>query len=69
MDVVVASVEKTLRVVASQKTKFVADKSISEASKSVYDLIVLPVSLTIVMNQYSLCNYFKLTKYYPTGLS
>lgn len=54
MDVVVASVEKTLQVVASQKTKFVADKSIGEASKSVYDLIVLPVSLAIVINQFFL---------------
>jgi hypothetical protein len=43
-DVVVASVEETLEIVASRKVKIVADKLIEDASSSAYDLIVLPVS-------------------------
>ncbi|KAG9451033.1 hypothetical protein H6P81_010998 [Aristolochia fimbriata] len=42
VDVVIASVEKSLQVVGSQKTKIVADKSIDAASESLYDLIILP---------------------------
>ncbi|XP_073103668.1 protein DJ-1 homolog C isoform X2 [Elaeis guineensis] len=42
MDVVVASVEKSMQIVASQSTKIVADKSIADASETTYDLIVLP---------------------------
>ncbi|KAL7125286.1 hypothetical protein ABFS83_14G107700 [Erythranthe nasuta] len=41
-NVVVASVEKSLQILASRGTKIVADKTISVASDSVYDLIVLP---------------------------
>lgn len=41
-DVVVASVEETLEIVASRKVKIVADKLIEDASSSAYDLIVLP---------------------------
>ncbi|KAL7082644.1 hypothetical protein ACP275_14G113400 [Erythranthe tilingii] len=41
-NVVVASVEKSLQILASRGTKIVADKTISAASDSVYDLIVLP---------------------------
>ena len=43
-DVVVASVEETLEIVASRKVKIVADKLMEDASSSAYDLIVLPVS-------------------------
>lgn len=44
VDVVVASVEKSMQIVASQNTKLVADKSIAAAAaESVYDLIILPV--------------------------
>lgn len=44
MNVVVASIEKTKQIIASQKTKIIADTSIMDASKSTYDLIILPVS-------------------------
>ncbi|PKU77429.1 Protein DJ-1 like C [Dendrobium catenatum] len=44
VDVVVASVEKCIQVVASQNTNIVADKSIGDASEHTYDLIILPVS-------------------------
>ena len=43
-NVVVASVEDGLEVVASRKVKIVADTHLDEAVKSQYDLIVLPVS-------------------------
>ncbi|XXG86676.1 hypothetical protein AAC387_Pa11g1524 [Persea americana] len=43
VDVVVASVEKSMQIVASRNTKLVADKSIAAAAaESVYDLIILP---------------------------
>ncbi|KAI0516363.1 hypothetical protein KFK09_009036 [Dendrobium nobile] len=42
VDVVVASVEKCIQVVASQNTNIVADKSIGDASEHTYDLIILP---------------------------
>lgn len=45
VDVVVASVEKSKKIVASQQTKVIADKLIEEASDSTFDLVVLPVSL------------------------
>ncbi|KAK7319876.1 hypothetical protein RJT34_04604 [Clitoria ternatea] len=41
-NVIVASVEKTLEVVASQGTKIVADISISNVQESAHDLIILP---------------------------
>jgi 4-methyl-5(b-hydroxyethyl)-thiazole monophosphate biosynthesis len=43
VNVVVASVEKTLGVMASQGTKIVADKLISDVQESAHDLIILPV--------------------------
>ncbi|KAK8698924.1 hypothetical protein V6N13_115027 [Hibiscus sabdariffa] len=42
VDVVVASVEKSVTVLASQGVKFVADKLIGDAAESIYDLIILP---------------------------
>ncbi|KAH9656019.1 protein DJ-1 [Citrus sinensis] len=42
VDVVVASVERSTQIVASQGIKIIADKSISDAAESVYDLIILP---------------------------
>jgi 4-methyl-5(b-hydroxyethyl)-thiazole monophosphate biosynthesis len=44
INVVLASVEKSLTILGSQRMKIVADKSITSASDSIYDLIVLPVS-------------------------
>ncbi|XWS62910.1 hypothetical protein CRYUN_Cryun06bG0050900 [Craigia yunnanensis] len=44
VDVVVASVEKTVKVLASQVVKIIADKLIGDAAGSVYDLIILPKS-------------------------
>ncbi|KAI4298463.1 hypothetical protein L6164_032018 [Bauhinia variegata] len=41
-NVVVASVEKNLQILASQGTKIIADISISDAQNSPYDLIILP---------------------------
>ncbi|XWS54797.1 hypothetical protein CRYUN_Cryun10bG0120000 [Craigia yunnanensis] len=42
VDVVVASVEKSVKVLASQGVKIVADKLIGDATGSIYDLIILP---------------------------
>ncbi|KAK3015039.1 hypothetical protein RJ639_005564, partial [Escallonia herrerae] len=42
VDVVVASVERSKRILAARGTKIVADKLISHAAESVYDLIILP---------------------------
>lgn len=42
-NVIVASVEKTLGVMASQGTKIVADSFISDVQESAHDLIILPV--------------------------
>lgn len=47
VDVVVASVEKSLQIVGSQNIKIIADKSLSDASKLTYDLIILPVRYDI----------------------
>jgi 4-methyl-5(b-hydroxyethyl)-thiazole monophosphate biosynthesis len=44
INVVLASVEKSLTILGSQRMKIVADKSITSASDSIYDLIILPVS-------------------------
>ncbi|KAK6946643.1 DJ-1/PfpI [Dillenia turbinata] len=44
-NVVVASVDDKLEIVASRKVKIVADTSLAEAAKSSYDLIVLPGGL------------------------
>lgn len=43
-NVVVASVEDKLEIVASRKVKLIADMLLDEAIKLQYDLIVLPVS-------------------------
>lgn len=43
VDVMVASVEKSLQILASRGTKIVADKLINDAAESIYDLIILPV--------------------------
>ncbi|OMO74088.1 ThiJ/PfpI [Corchorus capsularis] len=42
VDVVVASVERSTKVLASQGVKIVADKLIGDAAVSIYDLIILP---------------------------
>ncbi|CAK9159028.1 unnamed protein product [Ilex paraguariensis] len=42
VDVVVASVEKSLQILASGGTRIVADKLIGCAAESIYDLIILP---------------------------
>lgn len=44
-NVVVASVEDKLEIVASRKVKLEADMLLDEAAKLSYDLIVLPVRL------------------------
>ena len=43
-NVVVASVDNKLEILASRKVKLVADVLLDEAAKFSYDLIVLPVS-------------------------
>lgn len=43
VDVTVASVERSLRITASQGTKIITDKLIGVAAESSYDLILLPV--------------------------
>ncbi|GAB2230160.1 hypothetical protein Droror1_Dr00014417 [Drosera rotundifolia] len=42
VDIVIASVEKSLRIVASQGCKVVADCLIGKASDTTYDMIILP---------------------------
>ncbi|KAG4164829.1 hypothetical protein ERO13_A13G041000v2 [Gossypium hirsutum] len=42
VDVVVASVEKSVKILASQGVKIIADKLIGDAAGSIYDLIILP---------------------------
>lgn len=48
VDVVVASVEKSTQIVASQGTKIIAKKLISDAAEAIYDLIILPVRNKLV---------------------
>nr|CAB3481260.1 unnamed protein product [Digitaria exilis] len=48
INVVLASAEKSPNIVGSQRMKIVADKSISSASNSKFDLIILPVSFLAV---------------------
>lgn len=43
VDIIVASVEKSVQILASQGTKIIADKLIGVAAESSYDLIILPV--------------------------
>lgn len=52
-NVIIASVEKSLQILASRATKIIADKMISAAAESIYDLIILPVS-NIVFHLYIL---------------
>ncbi|BBH09587.1 Class I glutamine amidotransferase-like superfamily protein [Prunus dulcis] len=42
VDVVVASIEKSVQILASQGTKIIADKLIGVAAELTYDLIILP---------------------------
>uniref|UniRef100_A0A2N9EZR1 DJ-1/PfpI domain-containing protein n=2 Tax=Fagus sylvatica TaxID=28930 RepID=A0A2N9EZR1_FAGSY len=42
VDVIIASVEKSVQILASQGTKIVADLLIGDAAESIYDLIILP---------------------------
>lgn len=49
-NVIVASVEKSLQILASSGTKIMADKMISAAADSVYDLIILPVRFLNLYN-------------------
>ena len=46
-NVVVASLESTLEIVASRDVKMVADVLLSDALKQQYDLILLPVSFIV----------------------
>lgn len=43
VNVVVASVEKSVKILASRGTKIIADKLIGDAAEAMYDLIILPV--------------------------
>ncbi|XP_050261446.1 protein DJ-1 homolog C [Quercus robur] len=42
VDVIIASLEKSVQILASQGTKIVADKLIGDAAESIYDIIILP---------------------------
>lgn len=57
-EVVVASVEDKLEVMASRKVKLVADSLLDEAAKFSYDLIILPVSGVCYLNFNSLTNFW-----------
>ena len=48
VDVIIASLEKSVQILASQGTKIVADKLIGDAAESIYDIIILPVRLTSI---------------------
>lgn len=50
-NVVVASVEDYLEIVASRNVKLVADMLLDEAAKLSYDLIVLPVRCLLIFVQ------------------
>ena len=43
VNAVVASVEKSQKILASHGTKIITDKLIDVAAESIYDLIILPV--------------------------
>lgn len=43
VDVVIASVGRSKKILASGGTKIVADELIKDAAESIYDLIILPV--------------------------
>lgn len=43
VNAVIASVEKSLQILASHGTKIITDKFINVDAESVYDLIILPV--------------------------
>lgn len=43
VDVVIASVGRSKKILASRGTKIVADELIKDAAESIYDLIILPV--------------------------
>lgn len=48
-NVVVASVENQLEILASRKVKLVADMLLEEAANHSFDLIVLPVSGDLIL--------------------
>lgn len=65
VDVVIASVEKSVKILASQGTKIIADKFIGKAAESIYDLIILPVrhfaicsGLLLISSHAQLCVFF-----------
>lgn len=65
-NVVVASVEDKLEIVASRKVKLEADMLLDEAAKLSYDLIVLPVRrLAFFFFAVIKCIIFSLCKYIP----
>lgn len=41
----IASIENSVQILASQGTKIVADKLLHAAAETIYDLIILPVSV------------------------
>lgn len=43
-NVILASVGRSLKILGSNGTSFMADRTISTAAESTYDLIILPVS-------------------------
>lgn len=72
VDVVIASVEKSLQILASTGTKVVADKLIKEAAESIYDIIILPVSLLKFLKNFDLITHFqtgrKIVRVFVSGL-
>lgn len=61
VNAVVASVEKSLQILASHGTNIVADKLIDVAAESIYDLIVLPVRQPLTLIKYYVLDFFSLT--------
>lgn len=53
VNVTVASVEKSRWIIGSQNIKLMVDSSITDSSKSTYDLIILPVRQSLLPS--SLC--------------
>lgn len=62
-NVVIASVEKSLRVTTSGNTKIMADKMISAAADSVHDLIILPVRFSNSYTYPFLRSFYSFTDY------
>lgn len=72
VDVVVASVGKSTKILGSRGTKIIADKLIGDVSESIYDLIIVPVRLlkiiSVIYTIYDYINAFFFKKIRLTNI-